>query len=135
MTDFLVVLIDDALERRGLSSREAASQIGITHTTLNRIRQGGTYDLKTARMITKWLGVKTSTVLDATEENEDPLAAQVAAMIEMEPGLARLFAKAAARVQSGKMKPETFRELARYVAYRLDNEDMLGDENEKQANT
>jgi transcriptional regulator with XRE-family HTH domain len=43
-------------ERRQLSLREAAAEIGISHTTLARVEQGSTCSIENLIRILEWLG-------------------------------------------------------------------------------
>ncbi|HEX6305121.1 MAG TPA: hypothetical protein VFZ76_13085, partial [Anaerolineales bacterium] len=79
------------------------------------------YDVGTAQKIADWLGVPLSTLLDTggTPEDKDTLAAKIAAVIETEPRLARVFADAMDRVLSGEMSNKAFRDLAAYAAFKF----------------
>ncbi len=120
MTDIIATLIEDALRARRISSRQAASEMGMSHTTLNRIRRGESYDLETAKMISRWLGVSTTNVLNADDVGANGLSAKVAAILETEPALAIAFTAAVDRVMNGDMTLDGFKELIRYTTYRLE---------------
>lgn len=62
-------LVKQALHDRRKSIRRAASEIGIAHTTLNRIIDGQPYDLDTAQKICDWLRVDLATILSITVVN------------------------------------------------------------------
>ena len=115
----LKVLLEDGLKERGKSVRAAAREIGVTHTTLMRVEEGGTVDLDTLIKICGWLGVQPASVLNAEGIGADTLAAQIAAVLETDPRLAKVFSEAMARILSGAMQPDTLRDLANYAAYRL----------------
>jgi transcriptional regulator with XRE-family HTH domain len=115
----LSVLLKEARKERGLSYRQAAEQVGTSRTTIQRIEEGEPVDVETLIKICNWIGVSPSTVLDAEGLGKDALAAQIAAVMQAEPGLAEVFSQAMARVINGDMDPHTFRDLAAYAAYRL----------------
>lgn len=121
MNDIVSALINDKMQQQGLSLRQASMQIGITHTTLRRIIDGKAYDVPTAKKVSKWLGINTSTLLDipADLDDEAALAQQIAAVLNAEPTLKNVFREAVKRVQTGEMKPQTLKEIASYAAYRL----------------
>ena len=98
-----------------------SAEIGIAHTTLKRILDGEPYDVATTQKIAVWLGVPLSTLLDTggPSEDKDTLAAKIAAVLETEPRLARLFGDAMDCVLSGAMSNEAFRDLAAYAAFKL----------------
>ena len=122
MSDLVSVLITDKMQREGLSQRKAAAEIGITHTTLRRVINGEPYDIPTAKKLSKWLGVNTSTLLDVEPEfdDEQELAQAIAAILMTEPTLKNVFREAMKRVQTGEMEPQTLREIASYAAFKLD---------------
>lgn len=115
--NFLGVLAQERVERQGL--RAAARDIGIAHTTLARAIQGEDIDLATAQKIANWLGVTPTSLIDAEGVGKDALAAQIAAVLEVEPKLAEVFGTAMQRVLDGQMELATFRDLAAYAAFRI----------------
>lgn len=115
----LGALLKDGLRSRGMSTRSAARQMGIAHTTLLRIENGRPADVSTLVKICAWLGIKPASVLNADGMGQDILAAQIAAVLESDPRLTAVFSEAMARIISGKMQPNTLRDLAAYAAYRL----------------
>jgi transcriptional regulator with XRE-family HTH domain len=125
--NMLGVLAQERVNQRGLGLRAAAREIGIAHTTLARAIQGEDVDLATAQKIADWLGVTPTSIIDAEGVGKDALAAQIAAVLEMEPKLAEVFGEAMQRVLDGQMDLATFKELAAYAAYRINT--IEGDAN------
>ncbi|MGD9093241.1 MAG: helix-turn-helix transcriptional regulator [Anaerolineales bacterium] len=125
MSDLTSTLVKDKMQREGLSLRSAASQIGVTHTTLKRVIDGEPFDVPTAKKISKWLGVNTSTLLDVTPDVDqaDDVAQAMAAILATEPQLRNIFREAVKRVQTGEVELSTVREIVQYAAYRLDIEE------------
>ena len=121
MTDTIARLLEERMGERGLSLRKAGREIGVAHTTLARIINGEPYDVATAEKIADWLGVPVSTLLDTggASEGRDTLAAKIAAVLETQPRLARVFEEAMERVLNGEMSNEAFRDLAAYAAFKL----------------
>jgi transcriptional regulator with XRE-family HTH domain len=115
----LSALLKDGLRSRGQSTRSAARQMGVAHTTLIRIQDGKPADVNTLIKICAWLGVSPASVLNADGMGTDVLAAQIATVLESDPKLAAVFSEAMARIISGEMQPDTLRDLAAYAAYRL----------------
>lgn len=128
MTKTLARLIEERMAAQGMSLRQAGREIGIAHTTLKRILEGEPFDVATAQKIADWLGVPLSTLLDTEGASDDPdtLAAKIAAVIETEPRLARVFGDAMDRVLNGEMSNEAFRDLAAYAAFKF----QLSEEND-----
>lgn len=121
MTDTIARLLEERMGERGLSLRKAGREIGVAHTTLARILNGEPYDVPTAEKIADWLGMPLSTLLDTggASEDRETLAAKIAAVLETEPRLARVFGDAMERVLNGEMSNEAFRDLAAYAAFKL----------------
>jgi transcriptional regulator with XRE-family HTH domain len=121
MNATLARLIEERMAAGGMSLRQAGREIGIAHTTLKRILDGEPYDVATAQKIADWLGVPLSTLLDTggTSEDKATLAAKIAAVIETEPRLARVFGDAMDRVLKGEVSNEAFRDLAAYAAFKF----------------
>ena len=117
--NMLGVLAQERVNQRGLGLRAAAREIDIAHTTLARAIQGDDIDLATAQKIADWLGVTPTSIIDAEGVGKDALAAQIAAVLEMEPKLAEVFGDAMQRVLDGRMDLSIFTELAAYAAYRI----------------
>ena len=114
----LIVLLREAQERRGLSDRAMADQIGVAHTTVSRIIAGSPADTATILKIAAWLDVAPSTLIDGLVP--DAFASQIASLLRADPDVAKVFQEALHRVLDGRMTPGQFRELASYAAYRFD---------------
>lgn len=112
-------LMNDRIKTLGISNREAARQIGIAHTTLNRILDGDEYDLATLKRMADWLKVKPSSFLDGETSSPDQLVSQIAALLATYPRLAEIFSEVIARVLQEKISPDTFTDIAAYAAFRM----------------
>lgn len=117
MKNLMQSLLKKRLNDRGLSLREAAKEIGVTHTTLARILQGMPADVDTIVALSRWLDVRASTLIDM--EGDDNLINKIAVLIEYEPGLESVFTRTVQLVESGKAPPELLREIVAFAAYRL----------------
>jgi transcriptional regulator with XRE-family HTH domain len=107
-------LLKAEIERRKLSYRKAAREIGIAHTTLIGAARGNrTLDTETAMAICQWLGVPVSAAIDDAES----VYAAVALVVRSSPVLVKAFEQAAQNVKNGILAPEDFDELVRYAAY------------------
>ena len=117
--DTLANLLQEAINKRGISNRAAAQEIGVSHSTVFRIIQGESVDYDTIIQVAKWLGVKPSTLFDADSLTEDALASKISALLQTEPQLAEVFEEAADRLAKGQISPDTMRDLVAFAAYRL----------------
>lgn len=89
MSTTLIRLIEEKLRTQGLSQREAAGQMQLSHTTLSRILRGMTYDIPTAIEICNWLGISPSSVIDELSDG-DQLSVILSQIPEVEDVLKRL---------------------------------------------
>lgn len=111
-------LLQNKIRENGISKREAARQIGVAHTTVNRIIKGVPPDLPTIYAVSEWLGVNPSVLIDIDSQNN--LAAKVTAILQQNPKLAEVFAEAFSRVEDGRMSPSEVEDLIAYMTFRLE---------------
>ena len=114
--EILALLVNNALKQKKLSLREASSQIGISTTTLSRIANGEIYDMGTLLAICNWLGVMPSSVTDAEAGD---LASILSALLEQYPEIKDSFEEAANKIIERKVSPETVKDLAAYIVFRV----------------
>jgi transcriptional regulator with XRE-family HTH domain len=128
-TERIVVLVDpitggrmlkDALNAKmhenGLSTREAAREIGVSHTTIFRVMKGGPFDVPTLIAIANWLGVRPSTLLDNIGSSDT--ICQVALLVEGNPGILQVLDKAVKSVNAGEASPEIVQDIIAYALYK-----------------
>lgn len=116
--NLLQVLLKEQVAKQNLSVREAARQIGIAHTTLGHVLDGGVYTVDTLVESCKWLGVSPGTILNSLGDGEDT-AAMITAVLEMKPELASVFAEAIDRIRKGELEPEALDDIIHYAGFRL----------------
>jgi transcriptional regulator with XRE-family HTH domain len=116
-----IKIIEEKMNRRNLSTRAAARQIGVAHTTLERVLQGKQADLDTLVLICDWLSVRVSTVLSLQQGGEDELANKIALLLAKHPELASWFEKAANAVEAGEIPVVVLRDILAYTIFTLNN--------------
>lgn len=117
----LQTMINDRMRARGMSVREAAREIGVAHTTLNRLlNEKAEVDLATVRLLAAWLGVSLPTALGIDDDNSD-VAVAVTALIEAEPRLADTFVRAAQEVKNGTLTSDDFRDILEYAMFKINS--------------
>ena len=120
----LRVLLEGELNRRHLSVRAAAEQVGVAHTTLHRVINDEPIDLDTMVKLCNWLGVRPSTILDAQSDSSDvSIPSIVASLIETDSRLATIFSDLADDLKEGTVDPDDVKDVAYYIAYRLKKDD------------
>jgi transcriptional regulator with XRE-family HTH domain len=117
------VILENELDRRGMSIREAAKEIGISHTTLIAAKDGTrSMDVSTALAIAKWVGVPLSTLVEEAnpeESGKSGLLYAVAMVLEAAPELEKTFRAAAEELAAGTLSLNDFKDLAEYAAYKI----------------
>ena len=106
---------------KGISLRQAAREVGISHTAITRAAEGVQIDLETVVRICNWLGVSPNDVLGTMGVNDQVMISQVVALIQSEPKLAQLFTDAFKDVEADKLSLDDLRDILNYATYRLKN--------------
>lgn len=115
----LSVLVKDKKEKMNLSEREVARRVGVSPITVSRILKGETPDIDTLKKFAQWLDVSPSHILNGDVGGHDALALNMAAVLQANKRLARVFGLAMDRLLSAEISSEDFEELVRYAAFRL----------------
>ncbi len=106
-----------------MSVREAAREIGISHSTLIAAREGSRKtDVETALAIAKWLGVPLSTlIVDADKEAQERRAVYQAIdmVLQAAPELEQVFLTAAKELEQGVLQLSDFRDIVEYATYKI----------------
>ncbi len=111
-------ILTQEIQRRGISYREAAKEIGVSHTTLYQILQGRSMDVETAIAICKWANLPIETLVKVAGDRERMLAA-VDVLLRAAPELEQAFLEAAKAVESGELSMDDFNEVITFAAYMI----------------
>ena len=106
-------LLDAKLGERRLSVRAAAKEIGVAHTTLNRVLAGGEVDLDTVVKISTWLNIRPAALL-GIESNSD-----TDALLDAVPGLRDILKEIGERIAAGELGPEYLEDVTAYMRFRI----------------
>jgi transcriptional regulator with XRE-family HTH domain len=115
----LAKLFTSELEKKHLSSRNAAKLVGIAHTTVIKVLKGEAVDIDVYEKVAKWLGVSLSTMLDARDDGDGGLTAKIGLIIEENPQLKSIFSEAVRDTLDGKLDPEDLKDIVEYAVYKL----------------
>ena len=106
-----------AMNERGLSTRQAAKEIGVSHTTIFRVMKGGPFDVPTLVAIANWLKVRPSTLLDNLGKSDT--IDQVSLLIETNPEILPVLKEATQAIEKGQASPEIIKDIIAYALYKL----------------
>jgi transcriptional regulator with XRE-family HTH domain len=109
--------LEQAMKERRMSTREAAKEIGVSHSTIFRIINGSTFDVPTLVAIANWLNVRPSTLLDNLGKDND--LQQIAVLFESVPGLTDVLKDAAQAVKEQKADPRIIEDILSFAAFKL----------------
>jgi transcriptional regulator with XRE-family HTH domain len=113
-------LLKTTLDERNLSIREAARQIGISHTTLiaviNDKRNFDYCNIGTLKQICAWMGVPVTIVLD---ESIDPIYGLLVATITENPELKKLYNQMVIEIATGNLTYLDIQSIINYIEFIL----------------
>jgi transcriptional regulator with XRE-family HTH domain len=115
-------LLEKRLRDRKISVRTAAEELNVSHTTLHRIMNGETMDLKTLVNLSNWLGVRPSTILDSDANDEKTsISSTITALIEQDPRLASAFTEIGKELKNGNIDLRDVEDIVSYTIYRIND--------------
>jgi len=111
------------LESRNIRSlREAGRQIGVAHTTIQRILAGASVDVATLEKLATWSGVETTVLLKAMGIHM-PIETSDAATWDLVAGrypeLSEPLKELLSRYRDGTLSPETAASIGKYIKFTL----------------
>ena len=114
----LQIILQKAMQEKGLSSHKAAEAIGVSHTTILRALRGETVDVDTIIKIANFLKVRPSELLNSMS-TETALPDQLAVLLSHSREFESELREAVERVQSGQLDPAVLRDIVSYALYKL----------------
>jgi transcriptional regulator with XRE-family HTH domain len=115
----LSTLLKEKCQKLDLSSRQAAAEVGVSHATILRALRGDIVDLETLIKLSGWLNVKPATLLNTFAKSPDPLADQVAVVLERHPKVREMFSKVMKAITDEKADPDVIDDIVAFAAYKL----------------
>jgi transcriptional regulator with XRE-family HTH domain len=123
MRKMLRTLLENEMERKNLTLREAAKEMGISHSTLIAAREGTRkLDIKTALAISNWLGMPLADLVGGPEgiSSDRTVTYQALAIVlEAVPDLEQVFIDAAKELEEGTLSLTDFKDIVEYAAYKI----------------
>ena len=112
-------LLESDMKKRGMSIREYAIKVGVSHSTIFRALRGDIVDVETAKSLAKYLNVKPSQLLNSLDQSEDALPEKFAMMVEHYPTLTSAFEQIIKSIENGEVSPAVIDDIAAYALFRL----------------
>ncbi len=116
----LAKMLKEELRTRRMSIRQLANELHMSHATLTRVLAAYPVDMDTMLTLCDWLGVSLYDVLDQNPKDAD-LAKRLAIIINREPKLGEVFARALQEVEEDRMDADDLRDIIEYANYKLDH--------------
>lgn len=125
-----ISILKHKLYSRNLSIRQAAREIGISHTTLQRTLSGNTLDLETLLKISRFLDIRPELTLNSMDEAT--LIDQVVLLfLQSEPELLQKLYFAISQIKSNCLEISDLKEILEFITFKLrqrrvdDNSDVI----------
>lgn len=130
----LAKLVEEYLSNNKLSERQLAKKLGLSATTIGRIRRGESVDVETLVTVCRELNISPSYILNGQLPGDKSLGVSLAAVVEREPRLAKVFGIALDKLLSGEIDSSALRDVVNYMVFRLGITDQ-GKQNGASTNT
>lgn len=108
-------ILHQEIRNRGISVRKAAIEIGVAHTTIQRVIKGDTVDLKTISAIGKWLHTGTAELLNLSENKT--IKNQICYLLESNPRLEALLGQLIEK--NGMFSDEDLTDILDYASFKI----------------
>jgi len=112
-------LIRKKMRDENLSSRKAAAQVGVAHTTILRAAENKNVDYASLKKICNWLGVPVSSAIDIRTSDDQSLMDKIALLVTIEPALTKVFAEVVGEIEKGNMSEADLLDIVAYANYKI----------------
>lgn len=111
-------LLREEIERRNIAVREAAKQIGVSHSTIYAIFNRKPLEVETAYLVCKWLNVPFAAAIDH-DDCIETAAVAIEIMLRKVPALKDVFIQATQELNNGRLTPEDFNDVVEFAAFKI----------------
>jgi len=118
MSNRLRDIVKQKMNQDKLSLRTAGDQVGVSHTTIDRVLKEKSVDLETVQKVCDWVGIPITNVLDINQANVE-MVDEVAALISLNPELKKVLRKLDNNIKIGALNPIILSEIAAFISYRM----------------
>ena len=106
------------MDLENLSLRAAAKQIGVSHSTIDRVIAGRTVEIDTLIKISNFLQTPVEDLLVESQETSTRID-RITQLFSVEPELADVLDKIAKALKSGHVDKKIISEISAFAAFRL----------------
>lgn len=115
-------LVREEIRKKGISVRQAAREMGISHTTAIRIINGKNSDLDTLKKVCDWLNVEINSVLHEEFTDNSGLNSKLILFLEQNPNLSQSLEEALECFENRSIPKEVITDMTSYITFRLQQE-------------
>lgn len=114
----LINILTHKIQEEHISMREAARQIGIAHTTLQRFLAGKPYDMDTVLNICKFLDIAPEAALNSLTNNTDRYN-DLVIVLQSEPYIAHVLLTSIEDYRANRLTKEDLLQIMEFVAFKI----------------
>lgn len=112
-------MLQHEIDNRQISVREAARQIGISHTSVHRVLDDKNTDLGTKKAVAQWLGISFSSIIEAGEDLDTGVLILLQKLLKDNKALGNAFKEIVVSLEKGKIDTKDVEDILGYITYRL----------------
>lgn len=112
-------LFVEEVKRKDFSYREAAREIGISHTTAMRLRDNKNVDFAIIAKLATWLGEDFRTLVSLRSNNSLDLYSSMKVIFDQNPELEKEFSGCIELIEKYEIPPDVMDEIHAYARYKM----------------
>lgn len=112
-------LFVEEVKRKDISYREAAREIGISHTTAIRLRDNKNVDFVIVAKLAKWLGEDFGSLVSLHSSNPLDLYSSMKVILDRNPDLEKEFSGCIELIEKYEIPPDVMDEIHAYARYKM----------------
>lgn len=113
----LHIIFANELERRRISVRNAARQIGVAHTTLYRVLEGRNIDITTLTKVCTWMGVDTAGTVNIETRTNNDFITKLAVLLDQQHDLGIALSTLVALIEEGNLEVGVMGKIAEFITF------------------
>jgi len=111
-------LVENRINERGVSVREAADELGVSHTTVRSVIAGKPTKFDILQTIAEWLDIDFTTAMGMYDK--DPIANKISALMKADPRLGKVLTEMIEDYEAGNLSKEDVDDIINYASFRME---------------